>query len=153
VEQVQVTVEGSRRELLLALASQVAVELAGVDRGQLQAAELGDQVPLDDRRVALRRRALEVLGRRVRVEPLAGERLEADWLQLPPALPPHVDAPAVELLRGALPIPSLELGAERLTDAPAVRVAVADRPGDAPLTGVGNDAAAVAPSHARHRLP
>jgi hypothetical protein len=87
------------------LANEVAVEFGDVDRRQLARAQLRDQVPLDDRFVALPGRPLQVLRVRIGREPLARERRKRDRLELPPTLLAHLDAPLLErLLRPPLPL-------------------------------------------------
>jgi hypothetical protein len=76
VQEVQVAVDRPRAETLATLASDVAVELSGVDRVKLPRSENGDEVTLDDRAVAFSCRSLQVPQVGIGLEPLPCERRE-----------------------------------------------------------------------------
>jgi hypothetical protein len=96
VQEVQVAVEGSWCEPVAPLACDVGGERGDVDRLKLRPPECRDQVALDDAGVPLDGRALQVLRGGVVVEPAAGERLEANGLELTAAFAPDVGQPVLQ---------------------------------------------------------
>jgi hypothetical protein len=100
VQQVQVSVERPRRQTFGSFADEVAVQFLDADRRELERAKDRDQMAFDDRLVALPRRALEALRRRIGGEPFKGERFKLEGLELAAALPLYVDEALAEGLLG-----------------------------------------------------